>query len=212
VIDAVIGDDHAVFVDALTTVLALRRIRVRAVARRAGEVVTVVRRHRPAVCLLDRSFPDGDGLDLVPVLLETAPATRVLLVSADADDATARRAVERGAHGYVHKTQGIDVLVDGIRRVAEGGTVMALPPPAAVRRPPEDDHAHWLAGHLTPREQETLSLLVQGAGTADIARRLGISVTTVRTHVQAVMTKLGVHTRLEAAAVAARHGLVSFSA
>ena len=208
VIDVVVCDDHGVFVDALTTVLAHRHVRVCAVARRAVDVVDAVRRHRPAVCLLDRAFRDGDGLDVVPDLLDLSPATRILVVTADPDDESARRALELGVHGYVHKTCGVDVLVSGIRRVVDGKTVLELPARRTPRRTPEDDHAHRLAAYLTTREQEILALLVRGSGTGDISRELGVSVTTVRTHVQAVMTKLGAHSRLEVAALATRHGLV----
>jgi DNA-binding NarL/FixJ family response regulator len=66
-IDVVVGDDHGVFVDALSAVLGRRRVVVRSVAHRTADVREAVRRHRPAICLLDRAFPDGDGIELTTV-------------------------------------------------------------------------------------------------------------------------------------------------
>ncbi|MCD2195937.1 response regulator transcription factor [Actinomycetospora endophytica] len=207
-IDVVVGDDHGVFVDALSTVLGQRRLVVRSVAHRAADVREAVRHHRPAVCLLDRVFSDGDGIELIPELLEASPGTRILVVTADPDDGSARKALELGASGFVHKTRGVTALIEAIHRVVDGQTVVELPP---RRRPAGTDptaEVRRLAGHLTSREWECLRLVVRGLGSAEMATELGISVTTVRTHVQAVMTKLGVHSRLEAAALATRHGLV----
>jgi DNA-binding NarL/FixJ family response regulator len=207
-IDVVVGDDHGVFVDALSTVLGQRRLVVRSVAHRAADVREAVRRHRPAVCLLDRAFSDGDGLELIPELVEASPVTRVIVVTADPDDGSARKALELGASGFVHKTRGVTALIEAIHRVVDGRTVVELPP---RRRPaPSDPSAEVrrLAAHLTAREWDSLRLVVRGLGSAEMAAEMGVSVTTIRTHVQAVMTKLGVHSRLEAAALATRHGLV----
>lgn len=206
-VDVVVGDDHGVFVDALSTVLGQRRLVVRAVAHRASEVLATVAEHTPTVCLLDRSFADGDGIDLIPDLLAASPRTRIIVVTADPDHGSAERALTRGARGFVHKTRGVTALVEAIHRVVDGGTVVELPPRRRTTDPDEAD-VRRRASHLTPRERECLALMVEGRGTADIAAHWGVSVTTVRTHVQAVLIKLGVHTRLEAAALAARHGLV----
>jgi two-component system, NarL family, nitrate/nitrite response regulator NarL len=212
--DVVVGDDHGVFVDALSTVLGQRRLVVRAVAHRAADVLESVREHTPAVCLLDRSFGDGDGLDLIPELLAASPGTRIIVVTADTDRGAAEEALARGARGFVHKTRGVTALVDAIHRVAAGGTVVELPPrrrPDADRPDPDrpDPELRRLASYLTVRERECLTLLVEGLGTAEMAAKLGVSATTVRTHVQAVLAKLGAHTRVEAAAMAVRHGLVT---
>ena len=209
--DVVVGDDHGVFVDALSTVLGQRRLVVRAVAHRAAEVLVAVREHEPEVCLLDRSFSDGDGVELIPDLLAASAGTRIIIVTADPDDGSVRRALDLGASGYVHKTRGVTTLVDAVHRVLDGEVAVELPP---RRRPPAhgaDDEYRRLATHLTAREWDCLRLIVDGRGTGDIAASLGVSVTTVRTHVQAVLTKLGVHTRLEAAAVATRHRLLTSS-
>jgi two-component system nitrate/nitrite response regulator NarL len=210
--DVVVGDDHGVFVDALSTVLAQRRLVVRAVAHRASDVLAAVAQHGPAICLLDRSFSDGDGIELIPELLAASPRTRIIVVTADPDHGAAARALARGARGFVHKTRGVTALVDAIHHVVDGATVVELPPrrrtaDAADCHTPGSDVSR-LASYLTGRERECLALMVDGRSTLEIAGEWGVSVTTVRSHVQAVLTKLGVHTRLEAATLAARHGLV----
>ena len=127
------------------------------------------------------------------------------MLTADRDEATANRALAAGAAGYLCKTAGIDAVVDAIRGCSPARTAVRLTPRPAPRPSPQDADAHRLAGYLTNRERECLALLVDGHSSDAIAERLGVSITTVRTHVQSVLTKLGVHSRLEAASFAVRH-------
>jgi two-component system nitrate/nitrite response regulator NarL len=205
-LDLVLCDDHPVFADALGRVLAGHGFRVGAVVHRAAEVVDVVGVLRPRVCVVDRHFADGDGLALIPALRAASPPTRLVLLTADRDPATARQALAAGASGYLCKTAGVSALVSTIRRVAAGEVVTDLP--ARPAPPAEHAEAHRLAAYLTPRERACLAMIVDGLGTGAIAERLGVSIATVRTYVQAVLTKLGVHTRLEAASFAVRHALL----
>lgn len=204
--DVVLCDDYPVFADALAKVLAGHGFRIGAMVHRAADVVDVVLAHRPDICAVDRHFADGDGLDLLPRLRAACPTTRIVLLTADRDPETARRAVAAGAVGYLCKTAGVSALVSTMLRVAAGEVVSDLPAPPV--RPAEDVEAHRLAGYLTPRERDCLAMIVDGMGTGAIADELGVSVTTVRTYVQAVLTKLGVHSRLEAASFAVRHALL----
>jgi two-component system, NarL family, nitrate/nitrite response regulator NarL len=207
-VDIVLGDDHTAFADALAAVLTDHGHRVVAVERTAAGVLAAVQEASPDVCLLDRWFDDADALELLPELSACSPPTKIVMITADPDRDVARQALDRGARGFVHKTRGVSALFNAISRVAAGEIVTELPPRGIAPRSSEAEHAQRLAAHLTARETECLALLVEGANTSEIAARLAVSVTTVRTHVQAVMTKLGVHTRLEAAAYAVRHGLV----
>jgi DNA-binding NarL/FixJ family response regulator len=118
-----------------------------------------------------------------------------------------RRAVRLGAAGYVHKTCGVRKLVHALERVIDGAVVLDTPRPAASARS-DVSEARRLAAHLTARERECLGLLVEGLDTPAMTLRLGVSTTTVRSHVQALLTKLGVHSRLEAATFAVRYDLV----
>ena len=203
----VIGDDHSVFLDAMSAVLVQRGYQV-TVARSVPETIETVRRTQPDVCLIDRNFGGDDGITAISPMLAVSSQTKVLVLSADPDTDGIRRALHAGASGYLHKTRGVSALTRAIDRVQRGEVVVDVPKPAPARLPGRQDHAHRLAGFLTGRERECLLLLVEGLDTAGIATKLGVSAATVRTHVQSLMTKLGVHSRLEAASYAVRYGLL----
>ena len=203
----VIGDDHSVFLDAMSAVLVQRGYQV-TVARSVPETIEAVRRTQPDVCLIDRNFAGDDGITAISPMLAASSRTKVLVLSADPDTDGIRRALHAGASGYLHKTRGVSALTRAIDRVQRGEVVVDVPKPAPARPPGRQDHAHRLATFLTTRERECLLLLVEGLDTAGIAAKLGVSSATVRTHVQSLMTKLGVHSRLEAASYAVRYGLL----
>jgi two-component system, NarL family, nitrate/nitrite response regulator NarL len=203
----VIGDDHSVFLDAMSAVLKQRGYQV-TVARSVPETIEAVRRTQPDVCLIDRNFAGDDGITAISPMLAVSSRTKVLVLSADPDTDGIRRALHAGASGYLHKTRGVSALTRAIDRVQRGEVVVDVPKPAPPRPPGRRDHAHRLAGFLTARERECLLLLVEGLDTAGIATKLGVSAATVRTHVQSLMTKLGVHSRLEAASYAVRYRLL----
>jgi two-component system nitrate/nitrite response regulator NarL len=202
----VLGDDHAVFVESLVAVLVGAGFRVPAVARSLTGTIEAVRHHRPDICLLGRRFSDGDGVTAIAHVTAVSPTTRILIVAADGDSDAMRQAVQLGAAGYVHKTWGIRKLVQVLERVIDGAVVLDAPRASTARS--EVSEARRLAGHLTARERECLALLVEGLDTRAMTLRLGISTTTVRSHVQALLTKLGVHSRLEAATFAVRYELI----
>lgn len=204
--DVVLADDHVVFVDAMATALARHGFTIRAVAFSAAQVVSVVRSIRPTVCLMDRHFADGDGVEVVSRLRSASPATKVVLLSADRDPDGVARAFAAGAAAYLHKSRTLAALTSAIGRIMRDEVVADLP--AAAPRPASWADARRLAEHLTEREWDCLALLVDGLDTAAMAARLGVSRATVRTHVQALLTKLGVHSRLEAASFAVRHRLL----
>ncbi|SDP94407.1 two component transcriptional regulator, LuxR family [Actinopolyspora xinjiangensis] len=211
--DLVLGDDHAVFVDALVTVLPQRGLNVLDTADSITETVRCVRRNKPDVCVLERFFTDGDSLERMDEIVAAGgPRMRVLLLTADSDAAAMRRAMRAGAIGYVTKMCGVTALVEAVGKAAMGEPVTRLPrfpdgrastASARTARAPAP-----LRMSLTPREHDCLRLLVAGARTTTMANRLGVSSTTVRTHVQALLSKLGVHSRLEAATFAVRHSLL----
>lgn len=205
-INLVLADDHAVFVDALQTVLTQRGFEVSAVAGTVAALLQRVRAVRPDVCVVDRHFTDGDAVDHIAGVV--AAGTKVVVLTADGDGDAVVRALDSGAAGYVHKSRGVAALTAAINRVAHGEIVVDLPSWRGPKRSPAAADAFRLATYLTKRECECLKMLVEGLGTAAMARRLGVSATTVRTHVQSLLTKLGVHSRLEAASLAVRHGLL----
>jgi two-component system, NarL family, nitrate/nitrite response regulator NarL len=202
----VLGDDHTVFVESLVSVLVKEGFRVPAVARSLTGTIEAVRQHRPDVCLLSRHFSDGDGVCAIGRVVAVSQTTRILILAADSDADAMRQAVRLGAAGYVHKTWGIRKLVQALERVVGGAVVLDAPRATTARS--NVSEARRLAAHLTARERECLALLVEGLDTTAMTLRLGVSTTTVRSHVQALLTKLGVHSRLEAATFAVRYDLV----
>ncbi len=210
--DVVIGDDHAVFLDALASVLTGFGCTVTKAAT-VADTVSEVGKRQPDVCLIDRHFAAADdGIGAIGQLGAASPGTKVLILSADGEHEAVMRAMRAGASGYVHKTRGVSVLKQTIERVLRGEVVVEVPAGADVRpQVAQHEQAARLATYLTARERQCLELLVDGQDTAAMVASLGVSAATVRTHVQALMNKLGVHSRLEAAAFAVQHGLLTQS-
>jgi two-component system, NarL family, nitrate/nitrite response regulator NarL len=207
----VIGDDHAVFLDALSSVLSQHGCKVNQ-ATTVADTVAAVQRHQPDICLIDRYFADADGISALEQIAGACPRAKVVVLSADGDNAAVMRAMRAGASGYVHKTRGVSVLQRSIERVLRGEVVIEVPAAASIQPQLARQHdMRRLAGYLTARERQCLELLVEGQDTAAMVGSLGVSAATVRTHVQALLTKLGVHSRLEAAALAVQYGLLDGS-
>jgi two-component system nitrate/nitrite response regulator NarL len=204
----ILGDDQAIFLDALATVLVQHGHEVGAVARSPEEMVAHVRRQRPDVCLIDGNLAVDDGIQTIRATIEASASTTVVVLSADPDVESAELALQAGASAYLHQSRGVAALVSALDRVVNGERVVDVPD-GAPRRARQTSRADNLAAGLTARERECLSLLVAGQDTAGMMQRLGVSRTTIRTHLQAVLTKLGVHSRLEAASFAVRHHLVA---
>jgi two-component system, NarL family, nitrate/nitrite response regulator NarL len=204
----VLGDDQAIFLDALATVLTERGYEVGGVARCAEELVAYVHHQRPDACLIDGSPVTGDGAATIRRVIQASQVTAVLILGADPCATAAELALEAGAVGYLHQSRGVEVLVAALERISAGERVVDLPDTGSPRKPRRVLHADAAAATLTSRERECLSLLVAGLDTTAIMARMGVSRTTVRTHLQAVLTKLGVHSRLEAASFAVRHRLL----
>jgi two-component system nitrate/nitrite response regulator NarL len=199
----VVCDDHRVFAEALAGVLPQHGFTVVAVTTGISACAAAVARHRPAIALVADPLPDSAALS---ALTAEHPGTRVIVLGVDSTARDSARALRAGAVGYMHKSGSLRSLATALNRALAGEVVIDLSTP---RRAADPHSPRRLAAHLTPRERECLALLVEGAGTEAIRAHLGVSVTTVRTHVQALLTKLGVHSRLEAASLAVRHNLLA---
>jgi two-component system nitrate/nitrite response regulator NarL len=209
-------DDHVLLMEALAVALTARGHEVVATVDDPGAVAEVAERLAPDVCILDITFPAGDGIEAVREIATRAPATKVLMLSAAYDPALVRAAFEAGALGFVQKDESIEEILTAVRHLSEGE--VAIDPRllrAAMREPrptPAPGGRSVDAMQLTPRETEVLVHLVAGDTTGEIGRVLGVAPSTARTHIQNVLIKLGVHSRLQAAAFAVRHGLVGEAA
>lgn len=204
-------DDHALFTDALVPVLAgMEEMEVLGVARSGQEAFELARRERPDLVLLDLGLPDETGIEIGRRLLEERPDLTILALTGRRDAQAVKEAMAAGFAGYLTKDTPLPSFADRVRSALRGETVVParLETPRVETRTPEEESAALLAGQLTPREREVLSLLVEGSDNAEIARRLAVSANTVRTHVQSILTKLGVRSRLQAAAFAVRHQVV----
>lgn len=204
----VLADKDVILLEGLTAVLSQMGYGIVATAPTRHDLLAEVRSSHSDICVTGNHFPDGDGVEVIGQLAGTG--TKVVVLTSDGNPDTMRKALGAGASGYVHKSCSIGVLGDVLSRVAGGEVVVAGSFPRPHHRTDTKTSADTqrLATHLTPRELECLTLLVDGLDTAAMAQRLGISGTTVRSHVQAVLTKLGAHSRLEAASLATRFGLV----
>lgn len=165
------------------------------------------------IAVVDLDLPDGNGLDLVGELRAANPQGMVLVLTASADRKQFARAVEAGAAGVIHKSARIDEIISALRRLASGGQLLS---PAeiielfrfATHDLRQDRSAQMTLARLTPREREVLQTAAEGLRDKEIAERLHISTQTVRTHMENILGKLGVDSRLQALLLAARHGVV----
>jgi DNA-binding NarL/FixJ family response regulator len=204
----VLSDRQSLFLDALRAALTSRGHDVLAATKTRQELLEAVVRLQPALCVIDSAFPDGDAIDAIGEITAAPSPTKVVVLTADPRETAMRRALDAGAGGFVHKSRGLAAVLRVLDKVVRGQVcvLMAAPAHPGLARSPHQ--ARQLAAFLTPREVECLGLLAAGLDTTQIARRLGVSSATVRSHVQSLMTKLGVHTRLEAVTLAIRHGLI----
>jgi DNA-binding NarL/FixJ family response regulator len=196
--------------ESMASVLRDKGVAVVAIARSGREAMIVAGKQRPSVVLMDIGLPDMDGIDAGRKILEQLPGTRLLAITGLESADVVQEAMQNGFHGYLHKHAPSSELIKSIRLVASGQAV--IPQDAArrlaTRATGEPETAASAASRLTRRELDVLALLVEGADTRHIAERLFLSRNTVRTHVQNILAKLQVHSRLEAASFAVRHGLL----
>jgi NarL family two-component system response regulator LiaR len=210
VIRVLIVDDHAVVRRGLRTFLELQdEIEVVGEAEDGDEAVAAVEQLGPDVVLMDLVMPRVDGIEAIRQVRERRPATRVIALTSFVDDDRLFPAVRAGAAGYLLKDVQPQDLVAAIRTVHGGESL--LHPAAAARLMAEvasDDGRVDPSSLLTPREREVLVLIARGLPNKVIARDLGVSEKTVKTHVSNLLGKLGLTDRTQAALYAVREGLL----
>ena len=161
----------------------------------------------PTVVLADYHLPDGTGADIARRLRRALPDAAVLVLTGDPSSGTLADVARSGAVGHLTKARGLDEVVAAVRAASTGEILFA--PGELQRLLVTDRTTPALEEPLTARELEVLRNLAGGASTAAAAAVLGISTATLRAHVQAILRKLGAHSRLEAVAEAARLGLIT---
>jgi DNA-binding NarL/FixJ family response regulator len=209
-----LADGHSLFREALITALAGESdLAVVGEARDGLEAVAEAARTSPHVAVLDADLPNGDGVRAAWLIRDRVPDCRIVILSSDEDAEVLTSAVEAGAHGYLTKASPLTDLVEAIRSVHRGDTLVPARMLGSllerlINRRQAHDEAMRRLSRLTSREREVLNLLAQGGDNDSIAQSLVISPQTARTHIQNVLVKLGVHSRLEAAALAIRNGVM----
>jgi DNA-binding NarL/FixJ family response regulator len=204
-IRVLVVDDHPVVRQGLRTFLDLQPdIAVVGEASDGDEGVAAAAELRPDVILLDLKMPGSDGVAALHGLREHDVASRVLVITSFTEPSAVLPAVKAGAAGYVYKDVDPPALAAAIRAV-HAGHVLLHPEVAALlvtgSRPVD-------AGRLTAREREVLAQVARGRSNREIARELGLAEKTVKTHMSAILTKLGVQDRTQAALFAVRSGMV----
>jgi two-component system, NarL family, nitrate/nitrite response regulator NarL len=210
----VIADTQRIFAGALESLLRRSGHEVVSCVARLDDAADVVMREQADACLLDADLAGNCQPGALQEAIAHSPRT-AFVVLADSPESSLSGTLAAGVHGAALKTDDfvevLRVLTGAAARLAQraaGGTVLSLSVQAAyrpVRRSTRYPALHHL---LTPREREVLARLVHGQSTTDMARSMGVRLSTTRTHVDSVLIKLGVHSRLEAVAYAVREGIV----
>jgi two-component system, NarL family, response regulator LiaR len=169
------------------------------------EAVRLARKVRPDVVLIDLSIPTVDGIEATRIIRAELPDTQVIVMTGVDVDTSAVEAIRAGAAAYLLKDARIDDLLRTIRGARAGQ--VALPAQMAARM------VRLVSGHtlLSRRETEVLRLVARGLANKEVARELGVTLSTAKAHVNAILSKLGLPSRTQAALYAARTGLVAFN-
>lgn len=206
-----IVDDHGILRSGLRNLLNPNSdLKVVGEASDGRQAVNLVAELQPDLVLLDISMPNMGGIEALPLILEKAPGTKVLMLTVHEDESLLRKAVRLGAAGYVIKRAVEAELIHAIRTVMQGDLYIH---PAMTRAllkgvMPARSAATEIATTLTHRELDVLRLLVRGYTNVQIATQLCISARTVEGHRANLMGKLGVRSRLELVEYAEQHSLL----
>ena len=210
----VLVEDHASFRQTLAFVFDQEPdFDVVAQAGSLAEARRVMRGREADLGVIDLTLPDGEGVELIEDLREANPHFAALVLTASLDELDHARAVEAGAAGVLHKSADVAEIMDAARRLAAGGTLISPQELVEMLRlagesREEEREARASIEQLTRRELQVLEALAEGLTNKEIAERLHMSVDTERTHMMNILTKLGVHSRLQALLFAARYGLI----
>lgn len=210
-ISVLIADDHEVVRIGLASLLdSTEGLAVVASAGSGEEAVRLARRHRPDVVVLDIRMPDGSGIDACRTITAELPDTPVIMLTSHADSEALFDAIDAGASGYVLKRVGSGDLVDAVRTVAAGGSMLDPAVTSQVldrlRNARRLEEAGAFAD-LTEQERHVLAHVSDGASNREVAARMGLAEKTVRNYVSSILSKLGLESRSQAAGYAIRHRL-----
>lgn len=203
----VLCDDNRLLIEALAAALKTWGHQTVAITTSAVAGLAAVAEHMPDACLLDLRFPDGEnGLSAARQMRTRWPGTAVVVLTAMLDQDVVWEAKEIGVAGFLSKDQNVTHIARALDVIASGGVVFE---PASSSRVLSRSRSARPQYELTPREMEVMRRIVAGQSTEQMAIQMNIATSTVRTYVKNLLTKLGAHSRLQAAALASREGLVT---
>jgi DNA-binding NarL/FixJ family response regulator len=176
-------------------------------AASVAEAATLPRDLAPDVVVMDFHLDDGTGRDAALIMREIFPSTRFVFLSRDGSDDARLAAVEAGASAYILKSGPASEVIDAVRKVAQGMTMIS---PATIARLVNQgmERAHARES-LSPRERQVLQLMADGVGSHQIAQQLGVSYSTIRSHVRSISSKLGTHSLVNTVVAARKLELVN---
>ena len=207
VIRVLIVEDHQVVAEGLGALLNDQDdMTVVGKVGSVGEAINLAAELSPDVVILDFRLTDGTGADAGSGIRQIRPNTKLIFLTREDGDGARFAALEAGASAFIHKSRAASEVVDAIRTVAGGGTLITPRAIAALLNKRRSMDAQLES--LTPREKEVLRLMAEGVSSREIASKLGISYTTVRTHIRSLGAKLGVHSKLQAIVKARELALV----
>jgi len=206
-----IADDHEVVRIGLAALLdAQAGFAVVAQAASGDEAVRLARSHRPDVVVMDIRMPGGSGIDACRAITDELAGTPVVMLTSHADSVSLFDAIDAGASGYVLKRVGSSELVDAVRTVAGGGSLLDPAVTRSVldrlRNASRLEEAGAFAD-LTDQERRVLAHLADGASNREVAERMGLAEKTARNYVSSILAKLTLESRAQAAGYAIRNRL-----
>ena len=208
-------DDERTFGEALEVALEREKdLRVIHVATDGPDAVATATEQRPDVVLMDVSMPGMNGIEATRRIKEVDPEAAIVILSGRDDDHLLARAVQAGASGLLRKTEAVVDVASTVRRAHRGEAINDEEEVETAQRRLRhrrdlDEDARARLDRLTPRELEILSAMAAGRSPEEISTSLGMSPNTLRTHTQNVLTKLRVHSKMEALVLAIRYGKVA---
>ncbi len=212
-IRVLIVDDHTVFAESLALVINMQRdMETVGTASTCASALESARQLQPDVVLLDVLLPDGDGIAVAEAIKRIQPTTKTVVLTSATEDEVLLRAIDVGVSGFITKHRAINDVIAAVR-AAHAGEMLISPAIllgllSRLYQRQRQEEARASLEPLTLRERQVLQALAQGLDSRETAMRLRISPNTVRTHLQNAMSKLGVHSKLEAVVLALKYGLI----
>jgi len=213
-IRVLVVDDHPMMNESMCLALeAEEDMQVVGVAQNGRAAIEQALALKPDVIVMDLFLPDMDGIRATAEIAQANPTARVLVITSSAENEHVQRAIEAGAMAYIVKDSSREQFILGVRTLASGRVFLPAEIGEKLVRGLQENKTPIAAStrperaELTPREREVLALLGEGLGNREIARRLVLSESTVRVHLNNLLVKLGLHERNQAVVYAVKNGL-----